>query len=98
MNPVSFSAFGPDGSELERLKSQPQRADKAPWSKYDRRETPVRQGKGAKAFGCRLLVHPSVRGCGPSPRYLSTGREPDAFTARRFSGGFRSCRQAHSSS
>ena len=88
MNPLILNAFGPDGEELERFQGQRLSALKKRLSKYDCLDMTVRFGKDAKAFVCRLIVHPNLRR-NDVPRYLLTNLERDAFTPQHVSDGYR---------
>jgi hypothetical protein len=88
MNPLILNAMGPDGHELERFLDQPLKAVKRQLSKYACVDMTVRFGTGARAFECRLVVHPNLRG-NEMPRYLVTNLEREAFTAEQISDGYR---------
>ena len=88
MNPLILNAFGPDGEELEQFREQPLKAVKARLKNYACLDMTVRFGKGPKAFVCRLIVHPNLRG-NDVPRYLLTNLERDAFSAQHVSDGYR---------
>ena len=88
MNPLILNAFGPDGEELERFRGQPLKAVKARLKKFVCIDMTVRFGKGPKAFVCRLIAHPNLRG-NDVPRYLLTNLEREAFTPEHVSDGYR---------
>jgi hypothetical protein len=88
MNPLILNAIGADGSELEAFVDQRLNAVKGQLSQHDCVDMTVRFGTGVKAFECRLVVHPNLRG-DDTPRYLVTNLERKAFTPEQISDGYR---------
>jgi hypothetical protein len=88
MNPLILNAIGPDRRELKRFRDQPLKAVKSRLSKYACVDMTVRFTTGAKAFECRLVVHPNLGG-NEAPRYLVTNLEREAFTPEQVSDGYR---------
>jgi hypothetical protein len=88
MNPLIIKATGPDGRELKRYRDQQLTAVASRVSKYACVDMVVRFGTGAKAFECRLVVHPNLRGDN-TPRYLLTNLDPEAFGPEQISDGYR---------